>query len=68
MIARLRPGVTAAAAIDEANALGSAIRPPRPANAAPLPGAFDVQGVKIGWSNRCGRRCACCSRRSPWSC
>ncbi len=47
MLARRRPGVAVGAAVDEANALGSAIRPPRPAGAAPLPGRrFDVQGVK----------------------
>ena len=47
MIARLRPGVSTSAANDEANLIGAAVRPPRAANAPPLPGPrFGVQGVK----------------------
>ena len=47
MIAHLRPGVSLAAAVDEANVIGGAIRPPRPAGAPPLNGPrFEVQGVK----------------------
>jgi putative ABC transport system permease protein len=47
MIGRLGPGVTLNAAIEEANLLGSAVRPPRAADAPPLKVArFDVQGLK----------------------
>jgi putative ABC transport system permease protein len=47
MIGRLGPGVSLSAAIEEANLLGSAIRPPRTANAPPLNvPRFDVQGLK----------------------
>jgi predicted permease len=47
MIGRLSPGVSLSAGIEEANLLGGAIRPPRPANAPPLKVArFDVQGLK----------------------
>jgi putative ABC transport system permease protein len=47
LIGLLRPGVSMPAAIDEANAIGAEIRPPRPANAPPLKGPrFDVLGVK----------------------
>jgi predicted permease len=47
MIARLRPGVSMSAANDEANRIGAAIRPPRAADAPPLPGPrFGVQGLK----------------------
>ena len=47
MIARLRPGVSISAATDEANRIGAVIRPPRAANAPPLPGSrFDVQSLK----------------------
>jgi putative ABC transport system permease protein len=46
-IGRLRPGVSAAAANEEANVIGSAIRPPRPANAPVLTvPRFEVQGLK----------------------
>ncbi len=47
MIGRLRAGVTMAEALDEAEGLGSAIRPPRPAGAPPLTGPrFEVQLLK----------------------
>jgi putative ABC transport system permease protein len=47
LIGRLRDGVTLAAAAEEANALGNAIRPPRPASAPPLTEPrFAVEGVK----------------------
>jgi len=47
MIGRLRAGVTMAEALDEAERLGSAIRPPRPAGAPPLTGPrFEVQLLK----------------------
>jgi hypothetical protein len=38
LIAHLRPGVSLPVAADEANVIGSAIRPPRPANAPRLNG------------------------------
>jgi len=47
MIARLNPGVPVKVAVEEANVLGTAIRPPRPATAPPLTGPrFDVQHLK----------------------
>ena len=47
LIAHLRPGVTLPAAADEANVIGSAIRPPPPANAPRLNGPrFEVQSLK----------------------
>ena len=47
MIGRLAPGVPVDAATQEANDLGAAIRAPRPANAAPLPGLrFELVGMK----------------------
>jgi putative ABC transport system permease protein len=47
MIGRLRPGVSLQEARDEANAIGTAIRPPLPRNAPPLTvPRFDVQAVK----------------------
>ena len=47
MIGRLAPGITREAATIEANAIGASIRPPRPANAAPLPGRrFELVGMK----------------------
>jgi len=47
MFGRLREGVGAKAAADEANLLGAAIRPPRPAGTPALSGPrFDVQFVK----------------------
>ena len=47
MIGRLKPGVSLQDAIDEANVIGSAVRPPRPADAPPLPvPRFDVQRLK----------------------
>jgi putative ABC transport system permease protein len=47
MIGRLGAGVTLGAANDEANLLGSAIRPPRAADAPPLKvPRFEVQGLK----------------------
>ena len=47
LIGRVRPGVSMTAATDEANAIGSAIRPPRPANAPALTvPRFEVQGLK----------------------
>jgi len=46
-IARLAPGVSLEAAVDEANAMGNAIRPPWPADAPPLTGPrFEVQRLK----------------------
>jgi putative ABC transport system permease protein len=47
MIGRLAPGITREAATQEANDIGTAIRPPRPAGAAPLPGLrFELVGMK----------------------
>jgi len=47
MIGRLRPGVSLSAALEEANGIGTAIRPPRPADApALLVSRFGVQSVK----------------------
>ena len=47
MIGRLRPGVSMSAALDEANVVGSAIRPPLAADAVALTvPRFEVQGVK----------------------
>src|SRR5206468_3019891 len=47
MIARLKPGVSLAAATGEANAIGTAIRPPPPATAQKLTvRRFDVESVK----------------------
>ncbi|HUF07949.1 MAG TPA: ABC transporter permease [Rhodothermales bacterium] len=47
VVARLRDGVSLSAAKDEANAIGTAIRPARPGNAPPLPvPRFDVQPLK----------------------
>ena len=47
MIGRLAPGVTVDAATREANDIGAAVRPPRPANALPLPGPrFELIGMK----------------------
>jgi putative ABC transport system permease protein len=47
MIGRLSPGVSISAATDEANALGNAIRPPRPASAPALKGPrFEAQSLK----------------------
>jgi putative ABC transport system permease protein len=47
MIGRLAPGVTREAATQEANDMGAAIRPPRPADAPPLPGPrFELIGMK----------------------
>ncbi|MGH9219145.1 MAG: ABC transporter permease, partial [Vicinamibacterales bacterium] len=47
MIGRLAPGVTRAAATQEANDIGAAVRPPRPAGAPPLPGLrFELVGMK----------------------
>jgi putative ABC transport system permease protein len=47
MIARLRTGVSMKDAVDEANVIGSAIRPPRPVNAPPLTvPRFEVQVLK----------------------
>ena len=47
MIGRLAPGVTIDAATREANDIGAAIRPPRPATAPPLPGLrFELVGMK----------------------
>jgi putative ABC transport system permease protein len=47
MIARLNPGVSLKDAIDEANVIGAAVRPPRPADAPPLSvPRFDVQRLK----------------------
>jgi putative ABC transport system permease protein len=47
MMARLADGVTLEAATQEANDIGAAIKPPRPANAPPLPGLrFELVGMK----------------------
>src|SRR5262245_43350161 len=47
MLARLRPDVSVAAAATEANTIGSAVRPPRAANAPALNGPrFEVQVLK----------------------
>ena len=47
MIGRLKPGVSLQEAIDEANVIGGAVRPPRPADAPPLSmPRFDVQRLK----------------------
>ena len=47
LIGRLRDGVSLSAAMDEAHVIGTAIRPPRPANARPLPvPRFEVQRLK----------------------
>lgn len=47
MIGRLAAGVSLGAAIDEANVMGAAIRPPWPANATPLTvPRFEVQSLK----------------------
>jgi putative ABC transport system permease protein len=47
MLALVKPGVSAAAALDEATVLGEAIRGPRSANALPLTGPrFEVLPVK----------------------
>jgi putative ABC transport system permease protein len=39
LVGRLRDGLSVAAASQEANAIGTAVRPPRPTSAAPLTGA-----------------------------
>jgi predicted permease len=47
LIGRLRVRIGLAAAADEANVIGAAVRPPRPASAPPLTGArFDVRNLK----------------------
>jgi putative ABC transport system permease protein len=49
MIGRLAPGVPLASALDEAKAIGAAIRPPLPSGRSPLPPGmrrFDVQILK----------------------
>jgi putative ABC transport system permease protein len=47
LIGRLRAGVSLDAAVDEANVLGNAIKPPPPANAPPLTiRRFEVQRLK----------------------
>ena len=47
MIGRLAPDVTREAATQEANDIGAAVRPPRPATAPPLPGLrFELVGMK----------------------
>ncbi len=47
LIGRLRDGVSQAAAMEEANVIGTAIRPPPPADAPPLTiPRFEVQGLK----------------------
>jgi putative ABC transport system permease protein len=49
MLGRLRDGVSASAASEEANAIGVAIRPPRPASAPPLSSArFEVRSLEDG--------------------
>ena len=47
MMARLADGVTLEAATQEANAIGAAVKPPRPADAPALPGTrFELVGMK----------------------
>lgn len=47
MIARLAPGVSLQAAVEEATTMGNAIRPPWPANVMPLTGPrFEIQNLK----------------------
>src|SRR5262249_26518741 len=47
LIGRLRPGVSPAVALDEANVIGTAMRPSRPANAPALAvPRFEVQSLK----------------------
>lgn len=49
MIGRLRDGVSLNAASEEANAIGTAVRPPRPSSAPPLTKArFEAQNLKDG--------------------
>jgi putative ABC transport system permease protein len=49
LIGRLRDGTGLTAAAAEANAIGAAVRPPRPASAPPLTAArFDVRSLKDG--------------------
>ena len=49
LIGRLRDGLSLAAASQEANAIGMAVRPPRPASAPPLQGArFDARQMTDG--------------------
>jgi len=49
LIGRLRDGMGLAAAADEANVIGVAVRPPRPASAPPLTAArFEVRSMKDG--------------------
>ena len=49
LIGRIRDGTALAAAADEANAIGAAVRPPRPASAPPLTAArFAVRSLKDG--------------------
>jgi putative ABC transport system permease protein len=49
MIGRLRDGVSVTAASEEANRIGTAVRPPRPASAPPLTKArFEAQNLKDG--------------------
>ena len=49
LIGRLRDGTAAAAAAEEANTIGTAVRPPRPASAPPLTAArFEVRSLKDG--------------------
>ena len=47
LIGRIRDGTALAAAADEANVIGAAVRPPRPASARPLTAArFEVRSLK----------------------
>ena len=49
LIGRIRDGTALAAAADEANVIGAAVRPPRPASAPPLTAArFEVRSLKDG--------------------
>ena len=49
LIGRLRDGTALAAAAEEANVIGAAVRPPRPASAPPLTAArFEVRSLKDG--------------------
>ena len=49
LIGRMKPGVSLAAASEEANAIGTAVRPPRPASAPPLTKArFEAGYYKDG--------------------
>ena len=70
LIGRLRDGTALAAAADEANVIGAAVRPPRPASAPPLTAArFEVRSMKDGmFDPPLGRQGGADIRRSAPSC